>query len=829
MDLSKYIAEQIIIDEIMRSDMPQIKGKDFTQVLDIFKNYGVPYRYYNVNIDDLFPIQKDFIPEKIDNIVKDIKAGKEMNPIFISSDYYIIDGHDRWLANKKLGNKIITTIKIGYPKNAALQLFTKSDSKLNETTNKIKNIIAVYPGRFQPFHKGHYVVYEDLVNKFGAQNVFIATSDVTEPGKSPFNFSEKRNIINKLFGIPTSKIIKVKNPYKPEEILKLFDPKTTALVIAVGEKDINRLGGKYFTKYNGKPSKNYLDGAYVYSVPQLNVKVNGQTISGTVIRNNFSKDIFKALYPTYDESIFKLMKKKLSKNTISEDKSEYLNYLKKVKAITIENYNKYFNDILNGKKRNKEFYLHYKYPISSGFINNIPPEVIGHYKNLEILPHSINETKAGKNSITLEQLILDIQNSKNPLDNKILLLCGGAFGHLVHPFEDMNLTFGDLKLMITTALEGKLELTQEKTDGQNLMFSWIDGKLKVARNLSHIKNFGKNALDLSGLSNMFSGRGEIHTAFTEAYKDLEAAISKLSQKQKEKIFANGKKFMSVEVIYPQTTNVIPYNFAMLVFHGTFEYDKDGNIIGEDKSTASTLAEMIKQINADIQNTFQIRAPNNLKLPKVQNFSTQKSYYLGKLNKLQNKYKLKDTDTVMLYHQSWWEEFISKQAKSMKYNIPNDILMDLVKRWAFNNKSVKIIDLKKRIDNEAFRTWVDTYDKNSYIQQFKDNIKPFELLFLELGAQILKNINVFLSVNPDESIQQIKTAVDKAIKDIESSNDINAINKMTQQLQRLNAIGGMDAVIPSEGITFMFNGKLYKLTGAFSPINQLLGILKYGNR
>lgn len=778
MKLSTYIAEEIIIDEIMRSDMPQIKDKDYLYVLKIFKDYGVPYRLQNVNTDDLFPIQKDFIKSKVDNIANDITSGKQMKPIFISSDYYIVDGHHRWLANKQLNNITMKVIKIGYPKRAALKLFNKLDDKLNEGISNIKRTIVVFPGRFQPFHRGHYYSYSDLVNKFGKNNVYIVTSNVTDGDKSPFTFHDKKTIITKLFDIPGNKVVQVKNPYRPEEILKSFDPKTTAVIVAVGEKDSSRLGGKYYVPYKGKVESGYLDKGYVYLVPQLQLKINGKIISGTEVRNNFNKDLFKHIYPKFDNSIYNMMKRKISESLILE--------------------------------------------------GVIPPEVIGHYKNLEILHHSLNESKFNKNSITLEQPILDIQNSKNPLDNKILLLCGGAFGHLEHPFEDIDLTFGDMKNMIKLALEGKLELTQEKTDGQNLLFSWIDGKLRVARNASHTKNFGKNALDIVGVSNMFAGRGEIQTAFTEATKDLEAAISKLSAKQKEKIFANGKKFMSVEVIYPQTTNVIPYGYAMLVFHGTFEYDENGNKIAADKSEASILAAMIKQVNADVQNTFKIRAPNTLKLPRVQNFASQKSYFLSKLNTLQNKFKLKDTDTVIMYHLAWWENFISNQAKSMKYAMPNDVLMNLVKRWAYNNKSYKINDIKKRIDNEAFKTWVDTFDKGSYSQQFKNNIKPFELLFLELGAQVLKNINVFLAANPAEAMQKMKDAVDKTIKEIESSNDINAISKMKAQLERLNSIGGMDAVIPSEGITFMFNNKLYKLTGTFAPINALLGILKYGN-
>ena len=50
--------------------------------------------------------------------------------------------------------------------------------------------------------------------------------------------------------------------------------------------------------------------------------------------------------------------------------------------------------------------------------------------------------------------------------------------------------------------------------------------------------------------------------------------------------------------------------------------------------------------------------------------------------------------------------------------------------------------------------------------------------------------------------------------------------MKTQLDRLNAIGGLKSVVPSEGITFVFKGKLYKYTGAFAPANQILGMLKF---
>ena len=50
--------------------------------------------------------------------------------------------------------------------------------------------------------------------------------------------------------------------------------------------------------------------------------------------------------------------------------------------------------------------------------------------------------------------------------------------------------------------------------------------------------------------------------------------------------------------------------------------------------------------------------------------------------------------------------------------------------------------------------------------------------------------------------------------------------MGQQLNKLNAIGGWEAVIPSEGLVFIYKGSTYKLTGAFGPINQIAGLMTF---
>jgi hypothetical protein len=110
-------------------------------------------------------------------------------------------------------------------------------------------LVVVYPGRFQPFHLGHRDVFESLQAKYGRDNVYIATSNKTDPAKSPFNFTDK-TILMTAAGVPADRILEVKSPYiLPPQ----FDPASTIFVVAVGAPDADRLKpGTY--KKDGSPS-----------------------------------------------------------------------------------------------------------------------------------------------------------------------------------------------------------------------------------------------------------------------------------------------------------------------------------------------------------------------------------------------------------------------------------------------------------------------------------------------------------------------------------------------------------------------------------------------
>jgi hypothetical protein len=413
----------------------------------------------------------------------------------------------------------------------------------------------------------------------------------------------------------------------------------------------------------------------------------------------------------------------------------------------------------------------------------------------------------------------DFKSSTPVFTTESLIMEGGAYGHMNHPFDtEINLTFGQLKDIVNRALDGNLEFAREKTDGQALAISWIDGRLVAARNKSHLKNKGAGALDINGVADKFAGRGELTDAYNFAMKDLSNAIKSLSQAQKDKVFKNGSCFMNIEVIYPTSVNVIPYGQPLLVFHGTMEYNESGEAIGEDPQAGKILAGMVKQVNQDVQDNYTIQGPPVLTLPKSQDLSSKKPKYLAKISKLQKEFGLGDTAGVAEYHQAWWENFVDTKSPT---TLDNNTKIGLVKRWAFGEKGFRID--KNTIKDEKTLNWATKIDKEDHKNITKDNLMKFEDIFLGVGAEVLSFTASVLTVNPDSAVRDMKKRLEQTIKDVEASGDHKKIEKLKLELKRLTAIGGPSKIVPIEGIVFIYNGQTFKLTGAFASLNQLLGI------
>ena len=96
----------------------------------------------------------------------------------------------------------------------------------------------------------------------------------------------------------------------------------------------------------------------------------------------------------------------------------------------------------------------------------------------------------------------------------------------------------------------------------------------------------------------------------------------------------------------------------------------------------------------------------------------------------------------------------------------------------------------------------------------------------VDGEILKNISGFLAASPKSAVQKIRKDVVRAINTVSRSKDVKKINTLSAQIDKLEAIGGLSSIVPSEGIVFKYKGKTYKFTGAFAPVNQIVGLLNF---
>ena len=758
---------------------------------------------------------------------------------------------------------------------------------------EIKKTIGIFGGRFQPFHSGHLATYNWLKTKVDEVYITTSNikqpprhpMDFKEKVRHMVKMGIKKNrIVQEKTPYVAVNTLKKFNP-ETTAVVYAFGKKDAGRLKGGTKKS----GGKtYYQDFN--KNKNNLEGfekhGYFITAPQFG------SVSGTQMRRLLGdpkiedkerEKSFKKVFGYFDKGIYNMMTNKFRKLFESYDLTDEL-----IKEFLIEatgtpagnlddGPSTFYTDYNTYKKTSKEWldsiYSDAGWKVVDYVLRDSASSTFkDEYRSVPLTYLDHGQAAGSTSAVTkykkwmgevIEPLGWEVVNwmgttaainniigslfaagadadeyteedfkltEKINLDSEIkLLLEGGAYGHLNHPFDDKNLTFSDFKTLIINTLQGKLDsegAVTEKTDGQNIMVSYKNGKLIAARNKGHIKNHGAGALDINGIKSMFAGRGDIEKAFVYAMRDLQRAVGGLSDAQKDKVFDEGKKFMSLEVIYPKTANVIPYDKSLLQFHGTIEYDSAGSPVGEDRGSARMLAGMIKQINQNVQKTYSITKPFVSNLPKVKDFSRRQSYFLGKLNRLQNRYGLKANNTLSDYHQAYWMEYIYNAGKQFKYNVPNNILVKLTRRWAFLDKSYKIQQIRKDIKNEKFLNWILRTDKKDLKGLQKKHIRDWEVLFFELGAEILSNLSDFIAANPNKAAQKIRNDLKKAVGKVRQSKDPKVLNTLKTQLDRLNAIGGLKSVVPSEGITFVFKGKLYKYTGAFAPANQILGMLKF---
>ena len=343
---------------------------------------------------------------------------------------------------------------------------------------------------------------------------------------------------------------------------------------------------------------------------------------------------------------------------------------------------------------------------------------------------------------------------------------GGAYGHMANMYEDTDLAFGQLKELTKGLFDQSIKADfKEKTDGQALAVTVKPdetGELKTfyGRNPGHIKNGSATALTLDEIQSKFEGRGDLSDAFIFAASDISRALESLSPDVLGNVFLNGRdpkewgyRWLHIEIIWPETTNVIPYGLRKLIIHNYTEHDPSGQAIGSDfNQTAEYLVDELRTIKQSSQQNFEIDFMPLLNLPKIRQSNEKAGQYVDYFNKLQQQWKLSDSNTIGDLYEEIYKAHILNNANDLGYaDITEDLLNQLVNRWVYEIREPNIGQIKKSIPNNEFKQWVGDHEREHKKWSELNVRNVIKIPFIRIAIDILSGmVDLWIAIDTEHA-------------------------------------------------------------------------------
>jgi len=420
---------------------------------------------------------------------------------------------------------------------------------------------------------------------------------------------------------------------------------------------------------------------------------------------------------------------------------------------------------------------------------------------------------------------------------------GGVFGHMSHIYDNPYMTFGQIKDVMNKASAGELQGT-EKTDGQNLFVSYNvkDGTVRAARNKGNIKAGGMTPAELLA---KFEGRGALTDAFVNSFYAFEEAVESFSDEELLELFGPDTNiYYNAEVMDPGSANVINYDKKTFLIHraGHAAYDretgkpipgKSGKDFGE-KQAAKLQAALERTQDKMSKKDFKVQVNAIRNLEGLGNDEDLK-IALGRLDQFMSSVGVNDNDNIGTYIVKSLDKLISEQIPELNRDAKKLLIKRIMEDYygviegEAGPKKVRGLETRqilKVADDPKVNDRVKDLASN-YPQYLKKIIFPIEDIIHDFAVEMLRSLKSAFILDSDEELERQRAEVDKAIKAIEASGNEEAMEILKVQMEKLKNIEGVSSA--AEGFVFDYDGNTYKFTGGFAPMNQILGLFKYGRK
>ena len=393
---------------------------------------------------------------------------------------------------------------------------------------------------------------------------------------------------------------------------------------------------------------------------------------------------------------------------------------------------------------------------------------------------------------------------KTYIENKFyesVITEGGMGGHMSHPIDYDDLTFGELNDMIEQLFDGKIENVKEKLDGTNIQATVNkDGEVVFIRNKGDL-NSEKGGMSVEDMAKKWSDKPSVAKNYVKAGEVIEKIFSKMpieyfNPDDETKVVVN------CECISAGQTNVMLYEKDRVAFHGTATYKlKDGKWQLESESEGEPAE--IRKAAEGIKEALPRPA---LVIKNAEEAKKASAEAREQLAEMMNAYHMKSDSTILDWKRTRFDELAPLWAR-------ND---ECFNRLVQQDKSLNMRELKKKYPD------IQDFEKKDAKGLYRDIMEPLDTLFSQIGNALIALLDGFTNADDsDKVVTALKDELEKDKEYVEKEGTDEMKDVMVRSLQRLNKLG--NKLNAAEGIVFQYKGKLMKLTGAFSALNQALGV------
>ena len=409
---------------------------------------------------------------------------------------------------------------------------------------------------------------------------------------------------------------------------------------------------------------------------------------------------------------------------------------------------------------------------------------------------------------------------------------GGVAGHMAHLSEDTDLTFNEIVSILGKVANAEIDNATEKVDGQNLFLSWTitpDGEIEVARagDARTARNAGdikKGGMTTDEYISKWAGH-PAEGAFTNGFKAISAALRGLSPEDLEAIFANGQRYVNMEIMYPGNPNIILYSAPNVVLHGLQDFGEDEVTPEMRQLTKQKFTKLVSLVDGAVEKVgnenWSIHGPKIVALKKLADGSA--------LDEVTSKIEAFAAPVGMDAAVGDYVRLVVKkyaEQVEMPDEITEKLLLLMLEPDTAKDQGITVVNLKKGLPKEIQSVVSKLGAKTNSRKYIASVLQPLEIAISDFAIEVLRGVKSYFVSDNDEEVARMRAELEQSIaylKSLQSAGDEKMGELIDKQLGKLGKIENLASSM--EGVVFEYppgSDKIYKLTGAFAMANQIIG-------